>query len=224
MGFYIDLEKISIDQYKELLTTRYLSPSRTLLRDDIDRIFKIIKTQGIGHVEALFNALKSKKKLQDFSLKTGITEDYLTILIREIKSNKQSPVKIKDFPGISEDIVSKLEKLGIKTTLHLFDKVLTPESRKALATEAGIDETQLLKLTKLSDLTRIRWVNHTFAFMLYEVGYDTIDKVVDADYEAMHTAIAKINNEYSFYKGTIGVNDIKLCIEVAADITHDINY
>lgn len=67
-----------------------------------------------------------------FSNKSGNSLEYLTILIREIKGLKQNPNKIKDFPNISENVVIKLENIGIKKTFQLSDKVLTSESRKEL--------------------------------------------------------------------------------------------
>ena len=76
--------------------------------------------------------LKNKNKLQDFSKNSRIQEDYLKILIREVNSYHQSPTKLKDFPGISENAISKLQKSGIKNTLQLFDKILTPQSRNEI--------------------------------------------------------------------------------------------
>lgn len=133
MGYYIDLQSISLDEYKEILRSADLLPSRMVLKENIDAIFDIINTQKIETVDELQKALKTKNKLQDFSKQSGIPENYLGILIREVNGYRYRPNKIKDFPGISENVILKLENLGLKNTLQLFDKILTPQSRNELS-------------------------------------------------------------------------------------------
>ena len=224
MGYYIDLKNISIDKYKEILKSADLLPSRMILKNNIDDIFNIIKKQKIENVDELQRALKNKNKLQDFSKKSGIQEDYLKILIREVNSYRQSPNKIKDFPGISENVILKLENIGIKNTLQIFDKILTPQSRNEISSQTGISENEILKLAKLTDLSRIRWVNHTFAYVLLVAGYDTAQKVGDADYKELYEKIKKLNEEREIYKGHIGLHDMKLCVEAAKDVSLEIEY
>jgi hypothetical protein len=141
-----------------------------------------------------------------------------------VSSYRQRPDKIKDFPGVSEHVILKLENLGIKNTLQLFDKTLTPQSRNELSSQTGIREREILKLAKLTDLSRIRWVNHTFAYVLLETGYDTAEKVADADYRELYENVKKLNEEREIYKGHIGLHDMKLCIEAAMDVSLEIEY
>jgi len=224
MGYYIDLKNISLDAYKEILKSADLLPSRMVLKENIDAIFDAINTQKIENVDELRTALKNKNKLQDFSKQSGIPEDYLRILIREVNSYRQKPNKIKDFPGISENVILKLENLGLKNTLQLFDKILTPQSRNELSSQTEISEREILKLAKLTDLSRIRWVNHTFAYVLLEAGYDTAEKVADADYKALYETVKTLNEEREIYKGHIGVHDMKLCVDAAKDVSLEIEY
>ncbi len=224
MGYYIDLKSISVDDYLKILKSRDLLPSRMLLKNNIDKNFKLIKNQGVQNINGLLCLLKSQKKLQDFAIKSGLAENYLTILIREIKSYRKSPNKIKDFPGITNDTVQKLEKSGIKNTLHLFEKILTSRSRRELAKEAGIDENMILKLSKLTDLSRIRWVNHTFAYVLLQASYDSVEKVANADYHKLYEDVKQLNKERKLYKAHIGLHDMKLCVEAAQDVSLDIEY
>ena len=156
MGYYIDLRDISIEKYKEILKTSDRLPGRMILKENIDPNFNLIKSQKIQNVDELLNVLKNKNKLRNFARQSGLPDNYLTILIREIKRNRQNPVKINDFPDIAEDTVLKLEKVSIKNTLQLFDKILTSKSRKDLSEKTGIDKNEILKLTKLTDFTRIR--------------------------------------------------------------------
>ena len=224
MGYYIDLENISIDNYKEILKSADLLPSRMILKSSIDYNFDLIKKQNVRNIDELMKMLKNKRKLQDFSKQSGLNEDYLTILIREIKSYRQNPNKIKNFPGIADDVILKFENIGIKNTLQLFDKVLTSKSRLEISKQTGIDENEVLKITKLTDLSRIRWVNHTFAYVLFEAKYDTVEKVANADYKDLYETVKRLNEDRKIYKGHIGLHDMKLCVEAAKDVSLKIEY
>ena len=224
MGYYIDLKNISIGKYRNILKSADLLPSRIILKDDIDGVFNIIKKQQIKNVDELQNALKNNNKVQDFSKKSGIPEDYLKILIREIKSYRQKPNNIKDFPGIAENVILQLKNYGIINTLQIFDKILTQQSRNEISNQTGISENEILKLAKLTDLSRIRWVNHTFAYVLLEAGYDTAEKIADADYKALYEKVKKLNEEREIYKAHIGLHDMKLCVEAAKDVSFEIEY
>jgi len=224
VGYYIDLRGISIDEYKGILKSADLLPSRMILKNNIDDIFNVIKRQGIENVDELRRALKNRAKLQDLSKRTGIQEGYLKILIREVNSYRQRPNKIRDFPGISENAILELEDLGIKNTLQLFDRILTPQSRNEISSQTGISENEILRLAKLTDLSRIRWVNHTFAYVLLEAGYDTAEEVAAADYRELYERVRRLNEEREIYKGHIGLHDMKLCVEAAKDVSLEIEY
>jgi hypothetical protein len=221
MGYYIDLENISIDKYKEVLKSADLLPSRMILKNNIDEIFSIIKQQN---VDELRKSLKSKNKLHGFSKQSNLQENYLKILIREINSYRQNPNKIKDFPGITEEIVEKLAKSGIKNTLQLFDKIITHKSRNEISDQTGISKDEILMLAKLTDLSRIRWVNHTFAFVLLEAAYDSVEEVAKADYKELYETVKRLNKERKLYKGNIGLHDMKLCVEAAKDVSIEIEF
>lgn len=224
MGYYIDIENISIDKYRDIIKSTDLLPGRMILKDNIDTNFNLIKNQSINSVGELLKVLKDKKKINEFSVNSGLDENYLTILIREIKSYRQKPNKISDFPNIPDDVTLKLENTGINNTLQLFDKILSPKRRLEISKQIEVSENEILKLAKLTDLSRIRWVNHTFAFVLFEVGYDTVEKVANADYYALYEAVKQLNNERKIFKGHIGVHDMKLCVDAAKDISLEIEY
>jgi len=78
--------------------------------------------------------------------------------------------------------------------------------------------------TKLIDLSRIRWVNHTFAFVLYESGYNTAEKVATADPEKLYEKVKKLNDERKFFPAHIGLTDMKRCVEAAQLVPFDIEY
>lgn len=224
MGYYIDLEKITIDDYRKKLETAYLPPSRMVLKDELDKRFGYFESIGIKNLKELIQILRKKEEFSKLQKVECLSGDYLTLLLRELNSTLPKPVKIRDFSGISDETVSKLEKAGIKNTVKLFDRVIQAESRKKLATETGITEKEVLLLTKLTDLSRIRWVGATFAKMLYDLGVDTVSKVTKEDPADLHARVNQLNKEKSIFKGHIGLNDIKIVVDIAKDVPLDIKY
>ena len=224
MAYSVALESIRLDAYQKTLKAADLVPSRMILKDNLATNFRALRKQHIANLAELRQALKSKDKLHDFAKHSGVAEDYLKILLREVNSTQRKPNKLKDFPDTPADVVAVLEQQGIKNTRQLFDKVLTPQQRKGLSKQTGISKKDILRLTKLTDLSRIRWVNHTFAYVLYELGYDTAEKVKKADYEVLYEEVNKLNEERQLYKAHIGLHDMKLTVEAANDVSHDIEF
>ncbi len=222
MGYYIDLNQISIEQYQRILESADLLPSRLVLKENLKDNFDRLKNQGINHVEELLKTLGSKKKIQDLSKECQVDENYLTILAREAKSYRQKPNNLKDFPDTSSELVAKLEEIGIKNTLKLYDRILTEMDRRQLAVELKVDLAEIQRLAGLTDLSRIRWVNHTFAYVLYEAGYQTAERVAHADYKELHKDVKQLNEERQIYKAHIGLHDMKLCVESARELPLDV--
>ncbi|TRX59461.1 DUF4332 domain-containing protein [Fulvivirga sp. M361] len=224
MGYYINLKSISIDKYKEVLKRADLIPSWKVLEEDIDKNLDVIKKYNIENLDELLIALKDKNKIHEFSKQSGLQENYLTVLKRVVNGYRQKPNRIKDFTCIGEETVATLEKLGIKNTLTLYDKILTDEKRTSLSKEAGISKSEIMKLTKLADLSRINWVNHTFAYVLLEAGYDTAEKVANAHYKELYETVKQLNQERELYNAHIGARDMNRCIESAKGLELEVEY
>lgn len=224
MGYYIDLEKISIDGYREKLKSAYLPPSRLMLKDKLDERFGYFKGIGIKNIKELIQLLKKKDKLAEISKVDCLSGDYLTILLRELNSTLPKPNKISDFIEIAKNTMDSLEKIGITNTEKLYDKVIKKSDRQKLVNSTGIEYQDILELTKLSDLSRIKWVGATYAQMLYDLGVDTVEKVSESDPIDLHAKINQMIKEKNIFKGAIGLNDVKILIESANDLPLEIEY
>ncbi len=223
MGYDIDVSKISIEEYKDIIESSHLIPSWAMLKENIEHL-DTIKKQGIHNLLELQKILKRKDQLLEFSIQSGLPEPYLNVVRRMINGYIRKPNRIKDFPETSEEIISKLEKKGIKNTRHLFEKIITQADRAQLSKQTGISTKEILRLTKLTDLSRIRWVNHTFAYVLYEAGYDTLEKTANANPDVLYKEIKQLNAERNIYAAHIGVNDMKMLVESAKRLPFEIKY
>ncbi len=222
MGYYIDLKSISIDKYKDIIKSAELIPSWKVLKENIDENLNIIKAHNIKNLDDLLTVLKGKDDIELFSQKSGLPGKYLEVLKRVVNGYRQKPNRIKDFPCIAEETAVKLERIGIRNTLKLYEMILTPDKRDELAEETGISKSEIVTLAKLTDLSRIRWVNHTFAYVLLEAGYESAEEVAHADPEELYEKIKRLNSERKIYNAHIGVRDMKMCIDSAGELDFEI--
>lgn len=179
---------------------------------------------GVNNVRELIQLLKKKEKLAELSKIDCFSGDYLTILLRELNSTLPKPNKLTDFVEISKDTIRKLEAIRIVNTEKLYEKIIKKADRIELAKSTGIDIQEILNLTKLTDLSRIKWVGATYAQMLYDLGVDTVEKVSKSDPIDLHARINQMIKENNIFKGAIGLNDVKILVETANELPLDIEY
>jgi hypothetical protein len=224
MGYYIDIEKIDLDVYKTKLKTAYLPPSRLILREQLEERFGYFKSRGVNTVKDLIQLLKKKETIDSLSKIDYLSGEYLTILLRELKSMLPKPTKLSEFRCISKETIAKLENLGINNTEKLYNRILIQSDRQFLAESAGIDESEISKLARLTDLCRIKWVGATFAQMLYEIGVDTVEKATKSDPVELHRKLNRLNTEKAIYKGQIGLNDIRIFVQASNEVPLEIEF
>jgi len=224
MGYYIDLNKISLDDYKRMLITRYLIPSQTILRENIENNFKTIKNAGFLDMGALKDALKTKKKAEDFSKELGIPEKYCVVLRRELNSHHSPARLISDYPTIDEEIKSRLSEMDIINSRQLFDYIISKGGIDDFAESLGIEKQKAMHIAKLMDVTRLRYVSPLFATLLVHSKYDTIEKIKTAEAEAMYDVLIQLNKANRFFKGNIGKNDTLFLIQDTEHVSCDISF
>jgi len=144
-----------------------------------------------------------------------LSGDYLTILLRELNSTLPKPNKLSDFIEIAKDTIESLDKIGITNTEKLYDMIVKKSDRQKLADSTGIKYHDVLELTKLADLSRIKWVGVTYAQMLFDLGVDTVEKVSASDPIDLHSRINKMIKEK---------NDVRILIESASEVPLEVEY
>jgi hypothetical protein len=213
-GYYLDLSEFSLQKLRERLKSIRLLPCQQILLENIDQRFACLEAHGIHNLGQLQNALRSKTNGRLLAEETALPVDYVTILRREVNSYQPEPIKLSDFPGVKPDIVQKLHQIGIQNTKQLFPHILTRKDRREFSKQHLINYEDILELTRLADIARLKWVGPKFAKLLIESEYDTVEKVAKSDYAELYHAITLVNEEKDIYKGMIGINDMKLWVNV----------
>lgn len=224
MGYYMDLSKISLEQFEKRLKRQHLLPSQKILGIDLEKKFDYLRSNGLFSMSDIQEALKTKIRLNRFAVLSGIDFEYLVVLRREVNSYLPKFRSLDEFPNISKETIIKLKQIKIRNTFNLFEYILTESSRKKLSRNNSISYDEIMDLTKLTDLVRIKWVGPVFARLLIESNYGSVEKISSADYKTLFEDIKQINIENKYYRGQFGLSDSKLLVTISKDVSLDIKY
>ncbi len=205
MGYGVDLSRIRVLRYMEMLKNQNLLPGRRILLKNIEENFRGLADAGIENLAELKSQMSTKPKLSALAKKTGVPEDYLIILKREMGSLEQKPVPISDFPGIPADAIAVLHSQGIKTSKDVL----------GLTADPGIDEDILRELHTLCDLVRINGVGAAAARTLYKGGCISVADIANADAEKLLEGMNAANVDKRYYKANLGTKDVRFIIDAA---------
>ena len=218
MAYHIDDEHTSLDDLRRRIEETDLVPSRVSLLDEIAEKFGVLEQQGITTLAGLRKALKSSGRLAALSTETGIETQYLTLLRREIESYFPKPSPLKDFDWIPEGVIAKLEGSGIRDTAGLYQATSSSEDITNLAQSSGVGTAILEVFACLADLSRVQWVSPATARMLVEAGYPSSASLAAADSGELCDALMRVNADGRFFKGKIGLRDVRRLIRAAGYI------
>lgn len=127
------------------------------------------------------------------SLKT-----YAVELREALLDNERSSMPLRDFIGLPDTLLQKLEASGIKNALQLVKACPTPASRRTLASQLDVDYKDLLDLVKMADLSRLFAVKAVRARLYLDSGFDTLDKLAAQEPMDLHQALVKFVDETHF--------------------------
>jgi len=215
MKYHIDAKQINLDDLRKRIENTDLVPSRMTLLEGIEKNFKVFNAAGIKNLADLRYELKNAKRLETLVDKSGVDKEYLILLRREIEGYFPKSIPLKKFDWLPLQEIEKLEQHGIGKAAALFETTRTPKDVTELQKSTSIDDPILKTLMILIDLTRIQWVSPLAARMLMDAGYNSVKEVAAADPEVLCEDLVRINEGDQYFKGKIGLRDIKRLIHAA---------
>ena len=215
MGYNIDLTRISVLRYRDILKNQNLLPGRRMLLENIDENFHKIENSGVHDLAELKAKLSSVPRLSAFALETGVPGNYLLTLKREMGSLEQKPVPISDFPGISADTAAALQAKGVKTSKDVYDLKIDPNDASAVSREMGLAAGELQELNSLCDLVRINGVGPIAARTLYESGHTSAPEIARAKAGPLLEGMNAVNADKRYYMVKLGEKDMQFIIDAA---------
>ena len=214
--FEIDLKKISIQDFKGILLSKRILPSRVLLLDDIDRNFERLSELKPNTVHDLIANLSTPKKMAEIAECTSISIEYLTLLKREASSYKTKPVQLSQLLVNDLNLLHLFLEEGIKNSKQLFEQSYHKENAELLSKRIKQPIEIIAHLLMLCDLTRINGVGVVFAQILVENGIRSVSLFKTGTTEQLldiydtATQIIPVKQKVKLLP-----NDIRHCIEMA---------
>lgn len=218
--YTIDLEKITLDEFQEILTSIDLLPGRRILLENLPGIVAGLKQKGVFHLESLRKLLANKKQYPQLAVSLTVSVEYLTILNREVNSYLSKPVALPDLDVFTSNELEKLARPNIKTTKDLYEQALTPVLRQEITNQLSIPPEKIVHGLQLSDLLRINGVGPSYAAILWQIGIHTA-----ADY--LHLSSAEILTRYrqsGLARAKLGLKDVEYCKRFCQKLDSDIEW
>ena len=100
-------------------------------------------------------------------------------------------MRIHEIRGIQADTAEKLASKGIQTAEALLEAGRTPNGRKALAAQVGLDAKEVLALVNRADLARVRGIGKVYSNLLENAGVDTVLELSKRKPANLHDALVK---------------------------------
>jgi predicted flap endonuclease-1-like 5' DNA nuclease len=217
-----NLEKISLDEFQEILLSIELLPSRKILLEGLSTLIERLKQKGIDHLEALQKLLKNKKAYPEMAEELAVSVEYLTVLNREINSYVSKPVPLSKLEVFSDAELDRLEGAGLKSTRDLYERGLTRSERGAMAEELSIPLDKIIAALELSDLLRITGVGPVYARILREMDINNAKALLEIDSQEAVDTYTRVNAEKNYSKVNLGIKDIeyvkRFCQKLDSDI------
>ena len=217
-----DLERISLDEFQEILLSIELLPSRKILLDGLSTLIEKLKQRGIDHLETLQKMLKNKKGYPELASELAVSVEYLTVLNREINSYVTKPVPLSKLDVFSDTELKQLEGARLKSTKDLYERGLMPADRSTLSERSSIPQEKIVAALELSDLLRITGVGPVYAKILKEMGINNAKAFLEIDLQDAVERYKRINAEKRYSKVNLGIKDIeyvkRFCQKLDSDI------
>jgi hypothetical protein len=212
--FEINLAAISLDKFRDMLALGYLVPSRLLLREEIEIRFQKITENGIHTLEDLLATVKSKPRYAELISKAGLSEDYATLLKREVQSYIVKPMKLSDLTFIDKSILDRLSANGIVTTKDVFELI------QELGIERFIDQTDLAaeegkQLECYADLSRVIGMGPQSINWFYNSGIRTVKDLLRLSNAEIIERLNKANSDQKYSRIELKEKDIQYCRQKA---------
>jgi hypothetical protein len=218
--YTIDLEKITLDEFQEILTSVDLLPGRIILLENLPGIVSSLKQKGIFHLEALHKLLANKKQYPHLAASLTVSIEYLTVLNREVNSYLSKPVPLSKLEVFSAQELERLAGAGIKTTQDLYEQTLTPAHRQEIAARLSISSDKIIHVLQLSDLLRINGVGPAYAAILWQIGIQNV-----TDYLNLPSAeILARYQQSGLARAKLGLKDVEYCKRFCQKLDSDIEW
>lgn len=132
--------------------------------------------------------------------------------------------KLDQIKGLDEESLQKLQDAGIDSSDALLDKAGSPDGRKALVAETGVDAKALLGWLNRADLFRVKGIGRQFSDLLEVAGVDTVPELAQRKAENLHKKMQTVNEEQKVITKLPRLDQVEDWVAQAKELPRKINY
>lgn len=220
--YSINLEKISLDEFKKILTTVQLLPSQKRILNNIEENFKRLEEKGFTNLNQIHHYLKNKKDYPTIEQDTGIDEVYLKILNRMVNSYIVKILPLTKLDVFSDAELSFLSKKRITNTQHYYEYFLKAILEDDFSENIGLESDKAEYAFRIIDLLRINGVGVDYAKILHKMGIKSVSDYKKTPSTEILKRYKALNDTNNYSKATLGVSDIEYCRRFCNQLDSDI--
>ena len=158
--------------------------------DAVREGFGALDALGVRDYAGLVKRVAAKADCERFVRETGFPfeslVEVLNFLFRWVLPFKIPLKELADtMPEPKPAEVEMLKKHKIRSNLDILEKFRSAEGRREFSAETGVGEAQVLALAHRADLSRLAYVRGRTIRHLCGGGYDTLEKLANADMAQM---------------------------------------
>ena len=189
--------------YSERIRRNYLQNGKEpTVVHEITEHFRKLDNLGIKNYLDLVQRVKTRGKCEKFLEETGFIFDalipVLSYLFRWVLTFKCPIKELLDTMSKTDITIAEiLKRHKVRCNLDVLEEYRTRASRAKFSRETGVAEEFLLEVVQRADISRIAYVRGKTIKHLCGGGYNTLDKLANAD-------IKKMEADMTAYYATIG--------------------
>lgn len=133
-------------------------------------------------------------------------------------------VTLGELRGVTNAVLNALKGQGLSDSESLLEAAKTPQSRKELASSAGVDVKAILELANRADLARVKGIGRVYSDLMEVAGVDTVKELAQRSSANLHAKLIEINSVRQFTQRPPSVEQVNDFIEQAKKLPAMLEY
>lgn len=222
--YSISLETLSLDEFEEITSTKYLIPGRRILLDHLKNVMEQLKDRGVSHLANLQDLLRDKKAYPHLAEELGVDVEYLTVLNREVNSYESKPIALSKLDIFTASELEQLKSAGLTSTKHFYEQALTADNRCNLATRSQLNADNIIQVLELADLLRINGAGPVFARTLQAMGIHNAAQFAQAAPESILNRYTEFRDANDPSLPNLSIKDVQYSQRFCGNLDNDIQW
>lgn len=132
--------------------------------------------------------------------------------------------KLSTIEGIGPALEEKLKNAGVGSVEKLLEAGRTPQGRKQLASDSGIDGKRILRFVNHADLMRIKGIGGEYSELLEAAGVDTVLELARRNADNLHKKMEEVNAAKKLVRSLATAAQVQGWVDQAKELPRAVEY